>query len=273
MVKFLKRRIREFARHLGYDIIPYTRKLVIPGGASSDIQTDRTQSDESPPDFDESTIRLCQYVQPFTMTSKERIFALRKSVEYIVKHEIPGAIVECGVWKGGSMMAIARTLLESGNHERVLYLFDTFEGMPEPSDIDRSFQGEGASYLLERSSKESSPVWAFSPLAEVKQNMQSTGYDEKKVIFVRGNIEETVPLHAPDQIALLRLDTDWYESTFHELTHLFPRLSIGGVLIIDDYGHWKGARAAVDRYLAEHNVKVLLARIDYTGRMCVKIAP
>jgi hypothetical protein len=92
------------------------------------------------------------------------------------------------------------------------------------------------------------------------------------VRLVKGKVEDTVPKNAPEKIALLRLDTDWYESTRHELVHLFPRLLPGGVLIIDDYGHWQGARKAVDEYIAGNQVKILLNRVDYTGRIGVKIA-
>jgi hypothetical protein len=98
-----------------------------------------------------------------------------------------------------------------------------------------------------------------------------TGYDREQVVFVRGRVEDTVPARAPQRISLLRLDTDWYGSTYHELVHLYPRLSRGGVLIIDDYGHWQGARRAVDRFLAEHRPRLLLHRIDYTGRIGVKL--
>ena len=83
-------------------------------------------------------------------------------------------------------------------------------------------------------------------------------------------VEDTIPNQAPKEIALLRLDTDWYESTLHELEHLYPRLVSGGVLIIDDYGHWRGAREAVDEYIDKHKLKLFLTRIDYTGRLCVK---
>jgi O-methyltransferase len=92
------------------------------------------------------------------------------------------------------------------------------------------------------------------------------------VRLVKGKVEDTVPKNAPEKIALLRLDTDWYESTRRELVHLFPRLVPGGVLIIDDYGHWQGARKAVDEYIAGNQVKILLNRVDYTGRIGVKIA-
>jgi hypothetical protein len=84
-------------------------------------------------------------------------------------------------------------------------------------------------------------------------------------------VEETIPQHAPEQISVLRLDTDWYSSTKHELMHLFPRLSKNGVLIIDDYGHWAGARKAVDEYFADQTIQPLLNRIDQTGRACIKV--
>jgi hypothetical protein len=101
--------------------------------------------------------------------------------------------------------------------------------------------------------------------------MRDTGYDSEKVFFVKGKVEETLPAHAPDRISLLRLDTDWYESTYHELTHLYPRLTVGGVLIIDDYGHWAGARRAVDDFIGKNKLRLLLNRVDYTGRICVKL--
>ncbi len=89
--------------------------------------------------------------------------------------------------------------------------------------------------------------------------------------MIKGKVEETIPHDIPEKISILRLDTDWYESTYHELVHLYPRLVKGGVLIIDDYGHWQGARKAVDQYFQENNIPVLLNWIDYTGRVAVKI--
>jgi hypothetical protein len=90
--------------------------------------------------------------------------------------------------------------------------------------------------------------------------------------FVKGKVEDTIPASTPDRIAILRLDTDWYASTRHELEHLYPLLAPGGVLIIDDYGHWEGCRQAVDEYFASRNLQVLLNRVDYTGRIAVKLA-
>lgn len=223
-----------------------------------------------PRDFEPADIETWQAVSPFTMTSPERVFALRSAVRYVVQNLIPGDIVECGVWKGGSMMAVARTLLELDNRSRMLYLFDTFEGMPPPTGADVDYAGEEAQARLRRSAKDAS-VWAIAPLEQVKRAVLSVGYDPDKIRFVQGRVEDTIPREAPSTISLLRLDTDWYESTRHELVHLFPRLSPGGVLIIDDYGHWQGARRATDEYLAQNRVKLLLNRIDYTGRIGVKL--
>lgn len=238
----------------------------------SKIRGSGLPNSEFPPDFDKEIADTCRLVRPFTMTTNERIFALCKSVEYIVQHNIPGDVLECGVWKGGSMMAIARTLMNKGA-ARTLHLFDTFEGMPPPTEVDKNIRGVQAAQALATEDKNTSLTWAYSPLDAVKANLQQIGYDPSKIKFVKGNVEDTIPGNAPEQIALLRLDTDWYESTYHELVHLYPRLSVGGVLIIDDYGHWEGARKAVDQYFAEKKLKFLLNRIDYTGRIGVKLEP
>lgn len=203
------------------------------------------------------------------MTSAERVFALRRSVRRVVTEGIPGAVVECGVWRGGSMLAAALTLAELGDTTRDLYLFDTFTGMPEPTEQDRH-GGELAATLLARSSPDSW-VRAYSSLAEVRRTMRRSGYPASRIHYVEGRVEETIPDRAPESIALLRLDTDWYQSTRHELKHLWPRLSAGGVLIVDDYGHWEGARRAVDEWLAGEP-GLALEPIDYTGRLLIKPA-
>jgi O-methyltransferase len=229
-----------------------------------------------PQDFTRADIELCREVGPhtmtspeatYTMTSPEAIIVLAHAVRHVVANEIPGAFVECGVWKGGSMMAVARTLLNLGRDDRALYLFDTFEGMSEPTRDDVRWTGEPASDLLAHEMKdERSCIWAWAPLLAVQQAVHSVGYPPENIHFVEGKVEETIPREAPEQIALLRLDTDWYESTRHELTHLYPRLAVGGVLIIDDYGWWRGARKATDEYFQAHPPAPLLVRIDDAGR-------
>ncbi len=208
-------------------------------------------------------------VQPFTMTSPERIVALCDAVRYLSKNQIEGAIVECGVWRGGSMMAAAATLLEQGERDRELYLYDTYEGMTPASAEDVDFRGRTGAGLM---SYHGGDV-ARAPLDDVKANMAAVGYAAERCRYVVGKVEETIPATTPEKIALLRLDTDWYESTKHELEHLFPLLSPRGVLILDDYGAWKGARKAVDEYFDSLEYAPLLTRIDFTGRICVLPEP
>jgi O-methyltransferase len=225
-----------------------------------------------PPDFDPWHIDIINQVRPFTMTSPERLYGLIEAVKYLVENNIQGDLVECGVWKGGSMMTVALTLKKLGNTDRELYLYDTYAGMTAPTDADKSLQGEGADHLLQQEigKKEESVIWAYSSLAEVRKNVLSTGYPENKIHFIEGDVLQTIPAKVASNIALLRLDTDWYESTRHEMIHLYPLLNSGGVLIIDDYGFWRGSRQAIDEYIAEHQPGLLLNRMDDTGRIAIK---
>lgn len=251
---YLTHLVKKIARSFGLEIVR--------------CRAEERYSPDIPPVF----VETYKKVRPYTMTSPERIFSLCEAVKYVQDNNIEGDIVECGVWKGGSMMAVAETLLRAGDTSRDLYLFDTFEGMPPPTKNDVDIAGVTAESLLDRSDKESNEsVWCRATLDVVKKALGSTGYPSEKIHFIKGMVEQTIPNFVPDKIALLRLDTDWYESTKHEMEHLFPRLLKGGVLIIDDYGHWQGARKAVDEYLEKNDVKILLNRIDYTGRIAVKV--
>lgn len=224
-----------------------------------------------PPDFDEATVQTIIDVRSYTMVSPERLQALCQAVAHITMARIPGAIVECGVWRGGCMMAVAKQLLALNDRKRDLYLFDTFSGMTPPTTRDTTILGEAATDLLNASRKvEGASVWCVAGKQDVAENMSSTGYPQDRIHLVEGRVEESLPQSAPKEIALLRLDTDWYASTKHEMEHLFPRLMPGGILIIDDYGHWQGCRQAVDEYLLSHQIDLFLARSDYTGRIGVK---
>jgi len=223
------------------------------------------------PTEEEQDNETVQFVRPYTMTSPERIRALCSAVRYIEHAGIEGAVVECGVWRGGSMMAVARTLLNLHAPNRDLYLFDTFQGMTEPGPHDIALGGETAKSLLDRNARtEEDSVWCYAPMERVEQALGLTMYPKRLIHMIPGRVEDTLATAPPKPIALLRLDTDWYESTRHELECLFPRLCRGGVLIIDDYGHWQGARRAVDEYVQTHQLKLLLHPIDYTGRIGVK---
>ena len=170
------------------------------------------------------------------------------------------------------MMAVMRTLLEAGDTARELFLYDTYEGMSEPSASDVTRNGVAAKQLMRNASREDpDSIWCYAPLQEVERNVRGVGYPQERLHFVQGMVEDTIPRLAPERIALLRLDTDWYESTRHELVHLYPRLAAGGVLILDDYGHWQGSRRAVDEWIAQTGARILLNRVDYTGRVAVKV--
>ncbi len=223
---------------------------------------------EYPADYDPEYREIIRAARPYTMTGNDKLHALITATRYIDRYQIPGSVVECGVWRGGSMHAVARTLDQLGDHERDLYLYDTFEGMTEPTDKDLRYDGESASRILARADKQSW-VWASASLEDVQAGFETVPYPSERLHFIKGPIEETVPAEMPDEIAILRLDTDWYESTVHELEHLYPRLVPGGVLILDDYGHWQGSRQAADEFLDRTGERLLLLRAD-SGRVAVK---
>lgn len=247
----MKGGIRAALQALGYEVVRSRRHP----SAGDDLAT-------ATPGFR----ALIRTTLPFTMTSVPRQLAVYSGAQYVVRRGIPGALVECGVWRGGSMMMAAGALLEVGVSDRDLYLFDTFDGMPPPGELDMTRSGQRADELL-RSADRRDPgsLWCVADLEDVRANMRRTGYPDLRVHCVRGRVEDTLPAQAPEQIALLRLDTDWYESTRHELIHLFPRISPGGVLIVDDFGHWAGARRAVEEFLDESGRGLLLVSLDETG--------
>jgi O-methyltransferase len=251
----LKQTIKGAVRKAGYDIVPYTPQ----------------QPPDYPVDFTPEHISIVKEVLPYTLTSPERIFEQIEAVRHIVRNRIAGGVVECGVWRGGSMMAAALALLQLNVHDRDLYLFDTFQGMPKPDAVDVEFSGSAAMDTFhEQQIGEDSSESCLAELADVQTNMARTNYDPGRIHFIQGKVEDSLPGQAPETIALLRLDTDWYSSTRHELEHLFPRLSPGGILIVDDYGHWEGARKATDEYLSRYAPALFLGRIDYTARIAVK---
>jgi O-methyltransferase len=215
---------------------------------------------------------------PYTMTVNRGIessYSLYKAVEYIIKNNIPGDFVECGVWRGGSVMLIALALAHFGDTKRKIFLYDTFTGMTKPDEKDVDWDGLNLQKKWEEDSAQtksnSTMMWGYGgSIEEVRKNVYSSNYPKDNFIFIKGPVENTIPDTVPEKIALLRLDTDWYASTYHELVHLYPILSVGGILIIDDYGWCRGSRQATDKYIKENKLNLFLSRIDESVRLAIK---
>ncbi len=216
-------------------------------------------------------MEIYERCRPYTMTCMERMYGLYQAVSFVIAQDIPGDFVECGVWRGGSSMVIALTLKKLGVTDRGLHLYDTFNGMSPPTVDDVDLAGRSVEEDLRRRGLTDVGDLCNAPLDDVKTNMESTGYPSDRVRYIEGDVLKTIPQQMPEGVALLRLDTDWYESTYHELTHLYPLLARHGVLVIDDYGHWQGARKAVDQYFDENDVRMMMPRLDYSCRIGVKI--
>jgi hypothetical protein len=214
---------------------------------------------------------IFERVRDYTMTSPDCVYALFNATRHVIRNGIPGDLVECGVWRGGSAMTMALTCELMGAADRRIWLYDTFAGMTRPDEIDvRKRDGSETIKRWEMQQKDGHNEWAYAPLDEVRRNMAATGFAEERIRYVQGPVEETIPGETPDAISLLRLDTDWYSSTIHELNHLYPKLSEGGFLIVDDYGSYEGSRVATDEYLETLSARPFLHRIDTAARIAVK---
>jgi O-methyltransferase len=212
-------------------------------------------------------------IAQYTMTARdglETTYALFQAVKYITENNIPGDIAECGVWRGGSMMLIAHALQHFGDLSRQLYLYDTFAGMTEPDDIDVDFDNRAMKPLWSKATGEGKVMGFGGYLAEVRENLRLTGYPEQQMNFIEGDVLRTIPATTPSRIALLRLDTDWYKSTLHELQHLYDLIVPHGVLIIDDYGWCRGARQATDEFFGARTFKPMMHRVDQGPRLMIK---
>lgn len=218
-------------------------------------------------DVDREFLELFEIAREYSMVNKDAMYALYSAVRHVLDREIPGDFVECGVWRGGSSLLVALILARRGVTDRAVYLYDTFEGMSTPTDVDVDYHGVPAAETMERNRDETG--WCYASLEDVQATFAAHEFPFE-VRCVQGDVVETLPTVQPERVALLRLDTDWYESTMAELVHLYPKLSPGGVLIVDDYGHWEGARRATEEYF-ETVPRPLLVRVNYSVRLAVKL--
>ena len=221
--------------------------------------------------IEHSFVHFHKQVEPYTMTGTSNLWAIYDSVRYLAANHIDGALVECGVWRGGSAMMMALSTMHFDQSVRSLHCYDTFVGMSEPSIHDVRYDGTEASLIWEPNPSGSGSNWHAAARSEVQANILSTGFPFDLLSLIPGPVEETLTQNSPDLISLLRLDTDWYESTRVELEILYPKLVSGGVLIIDDYAWWRGSRQAVDEYFGQSGQHPFLARIDPAGsRLLIK---
>ena len=227
--------------------------------------------------FDPDAQAIISRVKPYTMLDAENLFVLIQAARYIHRHDIRGAVAQCGVWRGGAIMAIAMTFAQLGVTDRSLYLYDTFTGMTRPTDEDHRLGSSGDDgtesprhHFEQARTGEDSSDWCRAGLDEVNRNLATVPYDQERFVAVEGKVEDTIPRHVPREIALLHLDTDWYASTRHELAHLVPRLVPKGVLLVDDYTNWSGVKKAVDEYLEQTGLPMFLTRV---GTSAVGVRP
>ena len=219
--------------------------------------------------YDLETIRRASQI---SMQSTERIWALIGATKYVGLNQIRGHFVECGVYKGSSALIIARTLKSMNITDRHIYLYDTYEGMAKPTELDRKQGTEtlASDMLASTPMANGENVWAYASLENVTQMISGLDYPTQNFHLIKGDVLETLEGELPESISLLRLDTDWYESTKKELEELYPLVATGGVVIIDDYGHWSGSKLAVDQFLKDNKLNPLLNYLDYAGRLWVK---
>lgn len=189
----------------------------------------------------------------YTMTGRHRLDFLQQAIETIVAENVPGDIIETGVWRGGSMIFASALLDLSSETERSIWCADSFEGMPVPT-----VAGEGFSGTEDFSDR----AYLTVSVDQVKNNFRRFNVLSDRIKFLKGWFSETLPTAPIEKIAILRLDGDLYESTMDALKPLYPKVSRGGYVIVDDYGCWEGCKKAIDEYRAEHAITSPLVQID-----------
>lgn len=227
---------------------------------------------ELPAELDPGDVEIYRYVMEnkLTMVGRERLLSTLFACKHVVAAGVAGDFVECGVWRGGNAI-VAADVFQRHDAGRKVWLYDTFAGMTRPTEADVNWLGKRAEGRFERNRREGYNQWNYASLEDVKANFERAPRRSANTVFQQGDVIEVLaaPERLPSAIAVLRLDTDWYESTRAELAALYPRLSAGGVLIIDDYGHWEGQRRAVDEYF-EAVERPFFHYADYASRVGVK---
>jgi len=226
------------------------------------------------PEATEFEINLAKLCSKFSLTGYDRLFCLIRAIEHINHNNLEGDFVECGVWKGGNLILFQKMIERLNLKNKKIYGYDTFEGMSEPTDFDAdTFMGglKAKEHMnLQPKDINVDNIHAYAPLDMVKSIYSGNTDKNNNLTLVKGKVEDTLkdPKNVPEKISILRLDTDWYESTKVELEILYPRLIKNGILIIDDYGEWSGSRKATDEYFKDK--KITMFKIDRGARLIFK---
>jgi O-methyltransferase len=196
-------------------------------------------------------MRLVYRVRGYTAVFVPRLVALYKLSEEINQRSLPGDIVECGVYNGGSA-AIMASHCERSPVDRNVWLFDSFEGLPKPTDKD----GDKAPAY---------EGWCHGDLSKVKKVLRKLRIPESRIHIIKGWFQDTFPSVQIRDIAILHIDADWYESVKLCLEKFYDSVQAGGYIVLDDYGDWEGCRIATDEFLKKRALDVKLIQVDYTG--------
>ena len=195
---------------------------------------------------------ISNIVKPNTMCSKQQISELCTALEKVFSKEIKGDIIECGTWRGGLACIMLKYIVNNDSNKK-LFIYDTFEGMAKPGDNDVDPEGAKAGDYFKTVADNTGETsnWCRAGIDIVTDNLKKVKIEHSKHTFLcKGKVEDTLPVkeNVPDKIAFIRLDTDWYQSTKIELETFYPLLSVGGIIIIDDYNYWQGQKKAVDEF-------------------------
>ena len=221
--------------------------------------------------------QILEFAYKRSMQTRDSLYNLWLIGEYLEANKIKGDIVECGVWRGASIQLLTGQSLFMKWPSREFYMFDTFSGMTEPTFHDVRLKDKIPAHILgwkhnleTTGASHLKGIPAYATLQDVKNGFSELGVDENHLNFIQGDVLATIPKFGPSEISLLRIDTDWYESTKHILEHFYPRLVTGGVLILDDFDYWEGAREATVEFFNARGLSPLLIRQGGGGRIYVK---
>jgi O-methyltransferase len=227
-----------------------------------------------PPELSIQEIQAITYVKNnhLTMGSILKLIDTAMAVKYIIKNNISGDFVECGVWRGGHSI-LAKKIFELNGSDKKVWMFDTFTGMSKPNAVDAKISKPDKAIIKYNLTKNKNfTSWCYAPLNIVINNCIKANINLKQIYFIKGDVLKTLNKeNLPESISFLRLDTDFYKSTKKELEILYPRIAKNGVITIDDYGSWQGSRKAVDEYFLKNKVNLFFNIVNYSQRTAIKL--